>query len=204
MIIHPTRTNLLLLKEKAVSVSNSTGILKARRQALIREFFNTSLPFLRSRKEIVGIYGKALQELGLSLGHMGRSAVESVTFTTERHISVDIIEKAIWGLKYKDVVTHDSPVRNPDARGYDFTSTAPHLEEGIYHFEKIVESMLEIAAYESKLKRLSDEIITITRKIKVLEERILPDLKHQIKTISQYISEREREAYFRLKKFKED
>lgn len=40
------------------------------------------------------------------------------------------------------------------------------------------------------------------RKIRVLEERVLPDLNHQIKTIYQYIDEREREAYYRLKMFK--
>ncbi|MEW6601615.1 MAG: V-type ATP synthase subunit D, partial [Nitrospirota bacterium] len=122
MIIHPTRTNLLILKEKAASVTNSTGILKARRQALIREFFSTTLPFLKTRKEIVEMYGKAVEELQLSLGHMGRTAVESLTFPAARHIRVDIIEKGIWGLTYKDVVTHEPPVRNPDARGYDFTS----------------------------------------------------------------------------------
>jgi V/A-type H+-transporting ATPase subunit D len=202
MIIHPTRTNLLFLKEKAVSVTNSIGILKARRQALIQEFLNTTLPFLRTRKDIVGMYGKALDELALSLGHMGKSAIESITFASERDIRVDIIEKSIWGLKYKDVITNEEPVRDPDQRGYDFTSTTPHLEEGIYFFEKILESMIEIAAFESKLKRLSLEIMKITRKTKVLEERILPGLKYQIKTISQYLSEREREAYFRLKKFK--
>jgi V/A-type H+-transporting ATPase subunit D len=48
----------------------------------------------------------------------------------------------------------------------------------------------------------SDEILNITRKMKVLEERMLPELKYQIKTIAQYINERERETYFRLKKFK--
>ena len=63
--------------------------------------------------------------------------------------------------------------------------------------------MLELAAFENKLKKLGDEILKITRKTKVLEERILPGLKYQIKTIAQYIGEREREAYYRLKKFKE-
>jgi V/A-type H+-transporting ATPase subunit D len=202
MIIHHTRTNLLLLKEKASSVINSIGILKARRQALIQEFLNTTVPFLRTRKDIVETYGKALDEIALSLGHMGKNSIESLTFVTARNIGVDIREKSIWGLKYKDVVVNETPVREPDDRGYDYTATTPHLEEGIFLFEKILESMLDIAAFESKLNRLSDEITKITRKIKVLEERILPDLKHQIKTISQYISERERETYFRLKKFK--
>jgi V/A-type H+-transporting ATPase subunit D len=50
-MIHPTRTNLLLLKEKSASIENSISILTARRQALIREFLDTSLPFMRSREE---------------------------------------------------------------------------------------------------------------------------------------------------------
>ena len=202
MIIHHTRSNLLLLKEKAISVGNSIGILKARRQALIQEFLNTTMPFLRTRKDITGTYGKALDELALSLGHMGRIGVESITYASKRDMRVNITEKSIWGLKYKDVIVHDAPVRDADARGYDITATPPRLEECIYLFEKILDSMLEIAAYESKLKRLSDEITKSTRKIKVLEEKILPDLRYQIRTIAQYISERERETYFRLKRFK--
>lgn len=202
MIVHHTRSNLLLLKEKAVSVGNSIGILKARRQALIQEFLNTTMPFLRARKDITGTYGKALDELALSFGQMGRTGVESITYATKREIRVNITEKSIWGLKYKDVIVHDAPVRDPDTRGYDITATPPRLEECIYLFEKILDSMLEIAAYESKLKRLSNEITKSTRKIKVLEERILPDLRYQIRTITQYISERERETYFRLKRFK--
>ena len=202
MIIHPTRTNLLLLKEKAHSVSNSISILKARRQALIQEFLNTTLPFLRSREGVRKTYGKALEELALSLGHEGKSSIESITFATERDFTVDIIEKSIWGLKYKDIIVHEVPVRDTDKRGYDFLSTTPHLEECIYLFERLLESMLEIASFESKLKRLSDEILRTTRKTRVLEERVLPDLKHQIKTITQYIGERERETYYRLKKFK--
>jgi len=58
------------------------------------------------------------------------------------------------GLKYKDIFSHDVPVRQPDKRGYDYLSTTPHLEECIKLFEKILETMIGIAAYESKLKRL--------------------------------------------------
>jgi V/A-type H+-transporting ATPase subunit D len=201
-MIHPTRTNLLLLKEKSRSVVNSIGILKARKQALIKEFLAATLPFLRSREDIRESYGKALRELALSLGHEGRDNIESIVIATERDFGVDVIEKSIWGLRYKDILFHDVPVRDPDKRGYDEFSTTPHLEEGTALFEKLLESMLHLAEYESKLKRLGDEIMRTTRRIKVLEELVLPDIKHQVRTISQYIGERERESFYRLKRVK--
>ncbi len=202
-MIHPTRTNLLLLKEKSRSVTGSIAILKARKQALIKEFLDTSRPFLRSREDIRNIYGNALRELALSLGHEGRSTIESIAVTAARDFAIDVTERSIWGLKYKDVVTHETAVREPEERGYDYLSTTPHLEDCIYRFEKLLESMIENAEFESKLKRIGTEILRTTRKIKVLEELVLPDLRQQIRTISQYIAERERESHFRLKRFKE-
>src|SRR5512140_1430021 len=99
-MIHPTRTNLLLLKDKARSVLNSIGILRARKQALIKEFLAATVPFLRSREDIRESYGKALRELALSLGHEGTEALESITLATERDFMIDVIEKSIWGLRY--------------------------------------------------------------------------------------------------------
>lgn len=183
-------------------MENSVDILKARRQALIQEFLRTAHPFLRSREDIRQIYGRALDELALSVGHEGTPFIQSIVLNAERDMSVHITEKSIWGLKYKDIIIKDRPVRTPDQRGYDYLSTTHHLEEAIYLFEKVLESMLELAAFENKLKRLGDEIVNVTRKIKVLEERIMPDLTDKIHAISQYLSERDREAFYRLKKFK--
>ena len=201
-MIHPTRTNLLLLKEKSRSVLNSIGILKARKQALIKEFMATTLPFLRSREDIRTTYGKALLKRALALGHEGRDTVESIVVATEREFGIDVAEKSIWGLRYKDIVFHDAPVRDADKRGYDELSVTPHLAAGVTLFEKLLESMLEIAKYESKLKRLSQEILRTTRRIKVLEEMVVPSLRLQIRTINQYIGERERESFYRLKRVK--
>lgn len=202
-MIHPTRTNLLILREKALSVLKSIGILKARRQALIRELLNTTVPFMDSREEIRRIYGKALHELSISLGYEKREIIDSLAETCEQGLTVEIIEKSIWGLTYRDIGVADSPVRNPQERGYDYSLTNLHLEECIYLFEKLVESMIGIAAFESKIKIISDEIRKSTRRIRILEERRLPEMKSRIKTISLYISEREREAHFRLKQRKE-
>ena len=201
-MIHPTRTNLLLLKEKSRSVLNSIGILKARKQALIKEFMATTLPFLRSREDIRTAYGKALRKRALAIGHEGRETIESIVAATEREFGIDVAEKSIWGLRYKDIAFHDAPVRDADKRGYDEFTVTPHLKEGAALFEKLLESMLQIARFESKLKRLSQEILRTTRRIKVLEEMIMPGLGLQIKTITQYIGERERESFYRMKRVK--
>jgi V/A-type H+-transporting ATPase subunit D len=201
-MIHPTRTNLLMLKEKSRSIVNSIGILKARKQALIKEFLAATLPFLRSRDEIKKSYGRAIRELAISLGREGKDTIESLAVATERDFGIEVKEKSIWGLRYKDIAYHDTPVRQPGERGYDESGTTPHLDDSVNLFEKLLESMLTIAEYESKLKRLGDEIVKTTRRIKVLEEMVLPGIKRQIRSIGQYIGEREREAFYRLKRVK--
>lgn len=201
-MIHPTRTNLLALKEKARSVSQSTQLLKARRQALMREFYAVTAPFLRGRHDISAMYGKAVAALGLSLGIEGEDALESIARGIGE-TGVEITEKNLWGLRYKEVAAHESPGKLPDERGYDYRFTTPHLEASIHLFEKIVESIIEIAAYESKLKRLGDEIMRTTRTIRILQEKVKPELEGDIKSISQHLEERERETRFRLKLWKE-
>src|SRR5512136_2348238 len=130
-MIHPTRTNLLMLKEKSRSIVNSIGILKARKQALIKEFLAATLPFLRSREEIKKSYGRAIRELAISLGREGNDTIGSISVAAERDFGIEVAEKSIWGLRYKDIVYHDAPVREPDKRGYYEFNTTPHLEESI-------------------------------------------------------------------------
>ena len=202
-MIHPTRTNLLVLKDKARSVTGSIGILKARRLALIREFLAMSAPFLRSRDEVKTAYARALTELRLSLGYEGEDCIESLESVGGRDLGVEITERSVMGLHYRDVTVTEDPVRSPEERGYDYRPTTPHLEETLHLFESIMAEMLEIAAFESRMKRVGDEIMRVTRRTRVLEERTLPGLRRDIRGIAQYIGERDREAHYRLKRFRE-
>jgi len=201
-MIHPTRTNLLLLRERAASVTDSVAILKARRHALIRRFLETVQPFVRSRDAIRADYGRALAELRLATGHEGSAWVEGLAATGARPVGVEVAERIVFGLRYREIVPYGPFERSPAERDYDYTVTTPHLEEAIHGFEKVLASMLEIAAYESQLKILGEEIIGVTRRIRVLEERVLARLRAQVRAIAQYLAERERESHFRLKRFK--
>ena len=147
-MIHPTRTNLLLLKEKSVSVSNSIGILKSRRQALIIEFLRTSTPYLESRKAIRQLYGEGIVDLFFSLGHEGEDVIDSICEVTAREFGVEITTRKLWGLEYKEIAPRDSALRDITARNYDIRAATANLEEATWRFEKIVDAILNIAEYE--------------------------------------------------------
>lgn len=202
-MIHPTRTNLLLLKEKSLSVQSSTGILKARRQALIRELLATTAPFIASRGAVQATYAGAIRELAISCGVEGGDFVESIAAVAPRDLGVELKEESVMGLRYREVSLRHSPLRQPWERGYDERGTTPSLEAALLHFEEVLAAMLEIAAFESKLRRLAAEVVRVTRRIRVLEERVMPELTRQLRAIAQFLGEREREASFRLKRFRE-
>ena len=129
--------------------------------------------------------------------------LDSIAAVAERDLGLEVSEGQVMGLRYREVSVRASLLHNLEERGYDYRTTTPRLEEALHHFEEILQEMLEIAAYESKLKRLSREVVRVTRRIRVLEERILPGLQQQVKTISRFLGEREREATFRLKRFRD-
>ncbi len=202
-MIHPTRTNLLLLREKSDSVRKSVAILKARRQALIREMLAVTAPFLTSRDAVQAAYGRAIRELALSLAIEGEPFLDSIQAVADRDLGVEIVQRSVMGLRYREVLVRESPLRQPGERGYDYRATTPRLEESLRLFEQVLEAMLEIAAFESRLKRLGEEILRVTRRIRVLEERATPLLGQQIRAIAHFLGEREREAGYRLKRFRE-
>lgn len=202
-MLHPTRNNLLLLKEKLTSVRNSIGILKSRRQALIQEFLKTSVPYLESRRQLRILYGEGITQLGLCLGYEGPDSLRSICRATRRVFQVIITSRTLWGLEYKEIDLSTSPVRPADRRNYDYQATSSTVEESCWRFEKIAEAILQTAAHDNKLKRLSSEISKSTRRMRILEERTLVTLDHEIKFIEQYITERDRESHYRLKRFKQ-
>jgi V/A-type H+-transporting ATPase subunit D len=201
-MIQATRSNLLLLKERRQAVVNCTGILKGRRQALIKKFLEIGRPLLASREETRRRYGQGIAELKISLGLEGQDYIASLALISQRHLGVELVNMNLLGLRYRDLHQVESASRSLEQRGYDYPSTTQHLDEAIQLFEAIVEEMLAMARYEGMFRRLGEELLRITRRIRVLEERVLPGLQLEIREISHYLAEREREAYYRLKLFK--
>lgn len=201
-MIHPTRINLILLRDKRTTVRGSVVLLKGRRQALLQEFLRVAAPLLQSRERLARLYDEALAALGTARALEGEESLHSVAIAARRDFGLNVSERNLLGLRYREVIAARNPRRTPQEREYDESVTAPALEEAIDRFETIVAELFELAIYEGKVKRLGDELLRLTRRIKVLEERVLPELGGEIRGIARFLEERERETFYRLKLFK--
>jgi len=111
-------------------------------------------------------------------------------------------EGNLLGLRFRDLTMHETVARSFTERPYDMFGSSPWLDDAIEEFEGIVEEMLSLASFEGKFRRLAEELVRLTRRIRILEERVTPGLHVEIHAMAQYLAERERETYFRLKRFK--
>lgn len=202
-MIQPTRTNLLLLRDRLRAVVNCTVILKGRRQALIREFLKITRPLMQSREEVARTYARAIDALQVGLAREGPPAVRALAVASRRPLAVEVAEGNLLGLRYRDLVRHETIARSFEERPYDMFGSSAWLDEAVDSFEGIVEEMLALASFEGKFRRLAEELVRLTRRIRILEERVAPGLNSEIRAMAQYLAEREREGYFRLKRFKQ-
>lgn len=200
--LQPTRTNLLLIRDRLRIVASCTFILKGRRQALIRELLQVARPLMQSRDEVSRAYARALAALKVSTAREGELALAGLAVASRHELAIAVTECNLLGLRYREVRAHETVAREVADRPYDLLGSTPWLEEAIAEFEGIVEEMLALASFEGKFRRLAEELIRLTRRIRVLEERVEPALRSEIREMTHYLAERERETYFRLKRFK--
>lgn len=201
-MIAATRTHLLQLRERHQAVENCTAILQGRRQALIKEFLALSQPLLRSREELRDGYAAALAELQRVADLEGTPAIASLAALPRPPLQIRIREGNLLGLRFREVDAPESAVRSPTERGYDYLGATEHLYAAFARFEELVDELCELARWEGKFRRLAEELVRLTRRVRVLENRVLPGLQTEIRAIGQYLAERDRETFYRLKSFK--
>lgn len=193
--------NLLMQKEQIVLVANGAGLLRSKREALMKEFLSVMDVVLTARKTLKDAMLAAHSSLAVAMGYAGKEALVSASFAAYRGILIDVIEKNVWGVTFPEV-RYQGVHRQVDGRGYGLLGTHTAVDEVAERYENAVDLILRIVSQEMKLKRLGEEIRKVSRRINALEERVLPELKTSVRFIRGAIEQREREDLFRMKRMK--
>ncbi|PLY02526.1 MAG: hypothetical protein C0624_08325 [Desulfuromonas sp.] len=202
-MIHPTRTNLLKLKERQLAVHRSLAILKARRQALISEFLKLGEQFVDRHQQLSDLYARSLLELQEILRQEGDNSLAAIAAATSKFKGITTQPGNILGIPFLTILPADQLPRTTEERPFTDFLHENSLSHAVELFEELSMAIIKHADLESRVRRLSLAIRETTRVMRTLEDRILPRQEQNIARIRFFLAEREREGQFRLRKFKQ-
>lgn len=201
-MLQHTRTKLIELKNSIATVENSISILNTKRAALIGELMKITRLYYDKKEIIQDKYAAALASLDKSRRIDGNDFFDSAIQSAVREIEFEVESYNLWGVPIKEVQVPGNGLPKTEKRNLGFLTSSTSFEKTIQQFESLVNELLDNINYEYKIKRLSSEIVKINRRINVLEQRVLPEIKTDIRSIQQHLSERERAEFIKLKYFK--
>lgn len=196
--INPTRMELLSLKNRTKLAVKGHGLLKEKRDALIKEFFD----ILDRVKGVREAAERSLKEANEALLEaqiaMGDLAVRKASLSVKESIDVDIKSRSVMGVSVP-VTNVKMEERSIIDRGYSFSDTTIQLDEAAKKFEVSIKFLIELGEVEKTIFLLAEEIEATKRRVNALEHIMIPRFENTEKYIDMRLQEMERENFVRLK-----
>jgi len=199
--VSPTRTQLLMHQAQIRLARQGAELLRAKREALMREFLTELRAFVKADQAMRAAMVEAVHALMEALAVDGPEAVASVGLACRRPVALEVEKQNVWGTKVVNVKS-DYTARTPAQRHYGTEETTARIDETAERFEQAVEHILQVAPVDLKLRALAEDMRKTSRRVNALEQRLLPRLSEQVRYIQNALDQREREDVFRLKRLK--
>lgn len=195
-----TRQNLLNLKGRHETLGAGLEVLKARREALMKELFVIAEECMARREVLTKLLVSATRSLEI-VRAFNNNSLESFVHVSKRDVFLDIKKKNIWGINVAEFRDLDL-VRSLGAREISPIGDGAAVFDIAKEYEKIVDMVVKMASKEVSLERLGEVIRLDTRRVNALEQVLLPNIRGTMKTIRRTLEEVEREEVYRLKRYK--
>ena len=200
--VAPTRMNLLAKKVQRLLAQQGRDLLEQKREALLREFMKNVDIAMREGESLDKLAAEAAYALGYAKALDGPEAVRSASLAVVDAAAVSVDAVSVMGVSVP-TVRRESPRPSPLGRGYSLPATTARIDDVAERFEAELDLLVELAAVETRLRRLGDEIKATSRRVNALDNVFLPRLDDDMRRIATTLEEREREDVFRLKRVKQ-
>jgi V/A-type H+-transporting ATPase subunit D len=196
----PTRSELIILKNRIRLAKSGHLLLKKKRDGLILEFFEVMKKAKTLREELVNEYRVALEKMNIARTMEGDLKVKSIAMAIKEIPEIILKTKNIMGVKVPKIESSEIKKAFME-RGYGVYNSSA-IDEAASSYEKVVEKILLAAEVETSMRKLLNEIEKTKRRVNALEFVVIPKLESIKSFITLRLEELERENIFRLKKIK--
>ncbi len=196
--IAPTRSNLLQRRDQLRLAQRGVDLLKRKRDALIAEFFGLVKESLAARRRLAAASKEAYFSLFLANAWDGPEAVESLNLASRTGLELEISIENIFGVKVPQV-------RPPEFSGelpFSPINAGARTLDAAAQFRRLTEAIIQVAATETRLRRMGEEIKKTSRRVNALEQTVIPGIVVQIRQIRSVLEQRALEEVTVLKRIK--
>jgi len=194
--------NLLARRGQIRLASDGITLLKAKREALLKELLKRARELRKLRQELHRRGRTAVAALAIARATSGTPEIRSAAIVGHRQIPLQLKTQKVWGLELSET-EHEAIVRSLRERGIGVLATSAQTLDAMEAGEAMLEQLIECAPFERNIQVLGDEVRKVSRRINALDESLLPKLREDVRHISRALEEREREDVFRLKRIKQ-
>jgi len=196
--IAPTRSNLLQRRDQAKLAVRGADLLKRKRDALVGEFFALVKSSLEARRELTEASREAYFALFLANAWDGPAAVSSLALAVDSELEIGLKVENIFGVKVPQV----QPPTFDDKLPFSPVGAGASTLEAAQQFRKMVEAINKVAATETRLRKIGEEIKKTNRRVNALEQLVIPGINYEIRHIQSVLEQRALEEVTTLKRIK--
>lgn len=195
--IFPTKGNLIATQKSLSLAQMGYDLLDRKRNVLIREMMGLIDKAKTIQSDIDATYKEAyasLQKVNITLG-----MCESIADGIPLEDGIEINTRTVMGVP---LPTLELQKKQENYIPYGFSSTNVLLDDAYRAFQKVKELTLLLAEVENSVYRLAVSIKKTQKRANALKNIMIPKFTEDIKYISDYIDEKDREEFSRLKVIK--
>lgn len=196
--IAPTRSNLLQRRDQLKLANRGADLLKRKRDALIGEFFSLVQESLKARRALNESSREAYFSLFLAKAWDGPEAVESLSLAGDKELDVDVKVQNLFGVKVPQVQAGEFDTDLP----FSPVGMGARTLDAATQFRKLTEALIQVAATETRLRLVGEEIKKTSRRVNALEQIVIPGVNQQIRDIRNVLDQRALEETTVLKRIK--
>ena len=189
--VKPTKGFLMDMKRRIGFIERGTEFLKLKRDQLAKEL-TTSLDVLRGRRKVLmDILQEAYAAVTAAYLSLGPMEVQSQIRSIKSSLELEVLPRAVMGVRYPFVKIGEKPEITAEL---DITLSV--ASDRVY---EILDDIIRLAEFESRVERIADELGKTNRKVNALENIIIPEYKQIIKFIEDKLDEESLEELVRMK-----
>ena len=198
--MNPTRSELLKTKQRKKTAKKGHLLLKKKRDALIRKFFELIKDYKILKIKTIEKLNQSYKVLHKAQGVSGVNRVKSLSFSSEKSMMLKLKKTNMMGVEIpKFELESTKHTMNASKIGISY-----YVEDARNKFLDLLPDLIKLSEIEQVIYALAEEIKKTKRRVNALEYIKIPELESQEKTIKERLAEIERESFVRLKNVKKE